>query len=257
MLEKRLEEIYKTIENNQNIRVSQLAKKFQVTPKTIRLDLTRLEESGLIKRVHGGATIVGSNKRIHNMLIKKNQNVNEKKRIALKAYEYIKEGDTIYLDSGSTIFELAKLIDKHVTVITNDPYIAWELTENENVVLYVIGGRLKRVGQHTTTHSNIYCGSEAIKMIKSFSIQKMFVSSSAFNYEQGLMVFSAEDAEVKRAVLSSSRQVYGLIDYSKFNKSALCSFLAADELNELITDSRITEEELKKTEKEGIRIIVA
>jgi len=257
MLEKRLEEIYKVIENKQNVRVSQLAKQFDVTPKTIRIDLTRLEESGMIKRVHGGAVIAGSYNKIHSMLIKKNQNINEKKRIALKAYEHIKEGDTIYLDSGSTIFELAKLIDKQVTVITNDPYIAWELTENEHVVLYVVGGRLKRVGQHSAYHASIYCGSEAIKMIKSFTIQKMFVSSSAFNFEQGLMVFSAEDAEVKRAVLSSSKQIYGLIDYSKFNRSALCSFLAADEINEIITDSRITENEIREAEKEGIRIVVA
>lgn len=258
MLEKRLEQIYKIIEEKQEVKVDELAEMFGVTTKTIRLDLDVLEDSGLVNRFHGGAVLAKSDNRIYNMLIKKAQNIEEKRQIAKKAYEFINEGDTIYLDSGTTTFELAKLIDKHVTVVTNDPYIAWELNKNEYVMLYVVGGRLKRVGQHTSTiHTEIYCGSEAIKMIKSFTIQKMFVGCSALNLEQGLMVFSIEDAEIKKAALSASKKIIGLADYSKIGKSALFSFASVDSLEFLITDRNISDEKVEEAKDNNLDIIIA
>ena len=245
----RLYAIRRMLEENSEIKVSSLAKQLNVSEKTIRVDLEKLEDEGFIQRVHGGAVLVSSYSHDYYLATRKGE-LETKKRLAQKAYEYINDGDSIFLDSGSTTYELAKILNKKVIVLTNDPYIAAELQSKENVILYSTGGRLKRARRNIFT----YVGAEAIRMIRSFSMTKFFLSTSAFNFDQGCMVYSAEEMEVKRAAMASTQQHIALIDHTKFNTSASCPFANCADINVLITDSRITKEEIKEAEKKGIQL---
>ena len=125
MKEKRLEEITKFLGSNGSAEVSQLSALLKVTEKTIRQDLVALEEKGILERVHGGAKIKNNINDIYPFpKRRRDQNLQSKRSIAKAALSFIEDGDILILDSGSTTLELAKILDKKVSVITNDPIIS-------------------------------------------------------------------------------------------------------------------------------------
>lgn len=249
MRTKRLETITSMLESQGNVEVSELSALLKVTEKTIRQDLTTLEKMGLAVRVHGGATLPSGISEIYPIPSRKQKHLDEKKEIASKAISLIDDGDIIILDSGSTTLELAKLLDKQVIVITNDPIIAHTLLYNEKITLFSTGGKLRREFGFT------YAGRDAIRMLNNYHANKCFIGTSAFDTEQGLMVFSSEEGEVKRAIMRASAQTICLADYSKFNKTAFFTFAAPSEIDTIVTDNRITEQDLHVLQSLGIRII--
>ena len=175
----------------------------------------------------------------------------EKERIARGALPYIEEGDAIFLDGGSTTLQLARLLgEKLIVAITNDLLIAMELLNRENVTLYITGGRLRREGVYTLL------GREAERTIRRYNASKLFLGTSALDFRQGLMVLSEDEAEIKRAMIATAKQVICLADYSKFHKSALASFASLKEIETLITDDRIPEPDRQFLQDQGIRLII-
>ena len=120
MLAKRLTEIMNILEKEETASVSYLAKQCGVTEKTIRQDLDKLVKLNMATRVHGGAFLTNSCSEIYPVLARKQKYISEKRLIAQTALELIEDGDTIFLDAGSTVLELARLLNKDVIVITND-----------------------------------------------------------------------------------------------------------------------------------------
>ena len=247
---KRLEEITRLLERQGSVDVNDLSARLGVTPKTIRQDLAKLEELGLLQRVHGGAILKQSgNDGIYPIRERKRHNLAEKERIGRAALKYVEEGDTIILDGGSTTMALARLLgEKPIVAITNDMLIAMELMNKENVTLYVTGGKLRREGVFTLL------GREAERIIKRYNANKLFLGTSALDFRQGLMVLSEDEAGIKRAMIASAKEVICLVDYSKFHKSALVSFATFKDIQILITDARIPEEDQNFLRDQGIAL---
>jgi DeoR/GlpR family transcriptional regulator of sugar metabolism len=248
---KRLEEITMILEKEGSVDVNSLCARFKVTGKTIRQDLVKLEETGILERFHGGAIFKQNGTNIFPIKQRKQHNLEEKQRIAATAQKYIEERDIIIIDGGSTNLEIAKgLGDKQVIVITNDLIIAGELLNKDNVTLYVTGGKLRREGVFTLL------GRDAEKMVQKYNANKLFLGTSALDFKQGLTVFSAEEVEVKRAMMNSAREVICLADYSKFHQLAFASFASLDDIDVLITDNRITMEDQAFLQKKKIKLEV-
>ncbi len=239
MKTKRLEEITKLLGIHGSMGVAQLSESLQVTEKTIRLDLATLEKMGIVERVHGGAIIKSSTNEIYPLPAKRHRNSKEKQAIAAAALSYINDGDIIILDSGSTTLELAKILDKKVIVITNDPFISYLLINNDKVTLLCTGGELRRSAGFA------YTGVDVIRMISNYHVNKSFLATTAFDMEHGMTVFSSMEGEIKQAFLSASDQTYFLVDYSKFHQTALYSFAKTAEVDHIITDSRIPAKEVE------------
>lgn len=110
--------------------------------------------------------------------------------------------------------------DKRITVVVNDLIIAGELMYKENVTLYVIGGKLRREGAYTLL------GRDAERGFEKYQVRKLFLATSALDFEKGLMVLSSDEAEVKRVMIDSAREIICLADYSKFHSQAFVSFCA-------------------------------
>lgn len=246
---KRWEEIVRILERDGSIDVNSLSDHFGVTAKTIRQDLAELEAKGLLERVHGGAVYKSNGSGIFSILERKQHNLQEKARIAKTALKYIENGDTIILDGGTTTLELAKQLGElRLVVITNDLVIAGELLSHESITLYLSGGKLRREGVYTLL------GREAERIMNSYNANKLFLATSAFDFEQGLTVLSDEEAEIKKAMIYSAKEVICLADYSKFHKSALVSFAPLTIIDRLITDNRISETDLKYLKGQGIKV---
>lgn len=248
---KRMEEIVRLLEQHGSVDVGALSERLGVTAKTIRQDLDKLEELGLLERVHGGAVLRRNGNGIYPIRQRKARELAEKERIAAAAYRYIEEGETIILDGGSTTLALAKLLGaKPLVVITNDMLIAAELMGKEEITLYVTGGRLRREGVFTLL------GREAERIIRRYNAQKLFLGTSALDFKGGLMVLSEDEAEIKRAMIQSAQCIICLADYSKFHKSALVSFASLRDLDVLITDGRIPDEDRAAIRGQGLKLEV-
>lgn len=248
---KRWEEIIRILERDGSVDVNSLSVQLGVTAKTIRQDLAELEAKGLLERVHGGAVFKSKGSGVFPIRERKRQNLAEKERIAAAALKYIENGDTIILDGGSTTLQLAKkMTDRHLVVITNDLIIANELLAHDTVTLYLSGGKLRREGVYTLL------GREAEKTFNSYNVNKLFLATSALDFKQGLTVLSEDEAEIKKAMLHAAKETICLADYSKFHKAALVSFAPLKAVDRLITDSRISETDLKYLQGQGIEVEV-
>lgn len=228
----RHEEILRLLNKDRFVKVSQLSRLFDVSEETIRRDLDKLEKDGLLRKLHGGAVPVdiANVDNIKPISERIGENIGEKDIIAKLAYDLIEDGDTLILDTGSTILQLAKILDnKYITVITNDISIAYELSQKENVDLIVTGGNLK-------PNSFTIIGPECEKSISSFNVNKVFLSTSGISLQQGLTTSNNIDASIKKRMIESADNVICLADHSKFGRVALVSFAKISDLNIIVTD---------------------
>ena len=242
----RHQKILDHLQANGAVQVSELSERLSVTPKTIREDLEKLEEKGLLTRIHGGA--VARKDEAEPMLplqIPNTKRACEKEAIAIHALRYIRQDDVIALDAGSTTLEIAKkLPDMPLTVLTNDLLIMRELIAKENIRLVVPGGY---------RHRNVLVGNDALEWLARLNVQKLFLSATGVHDKFGLSVFTGELLDLKKAYLAGAKEIYGVADHSKFDRAALQTFAALEDLDILITDDGL-DEEVRRRYEEGGRV---
>lgn len=242
--------IIERLEQSGAVKVSELSELFQVTEKTVREDLEKLEEKGLLKRTHGGAVLEqGSEDSLLPLQIPNVKHKDEKAAIAELALGIIEPNDIIALDAGSSTLELAKLLpNMPLTVLTNDLLIIRELTAKEAIRLVVPGGY---------RHNNLLIGGESQEWISRLNVHKLFLSTTGIHLEYGLTIFTEELAKLKRLYMDNAKQVYILADHSKFDKGALITFGSLDETHSIITDENLSPEAEEKYTAAGLRILKA
>ncbi len=232
------------------VKVSELSEQFGVTEKTVREDLEKLEEKGLLRRTHGGAVLEQSGEdSLLPLQFPNSKHQQEKAAIASLAVSCIESGDIIALDAGSTTLEMAKqLPNMPVTVLTNDLLIIRELTAKDQVRLVIPGG----YRQH-----NVLIGAESYDWIKRLNVHKLFLSTTGIHLEYGLTIFTEELAKLKRLYMEHAKTVYCLADYSKFGKGALITYAGLSDIDCIITDERLEQETVALYESHGVKMLQA
>lgn len=233
-----MREITELIETQNKVNVKELASIFNVSEKTIRLDLNKLEKTGVLFRTHGGAIKRSFvlDDQLFGGVKKYEQHIKQKQEIAQKALSLIKENYTICLDSGSTTFEIAKLLgDFPVSVITHDLNIITELARKENVELLIVGGLLSK-------NDMIIFSEESAKFIHKQTANIAFIGTSFVSCNNGYTLFKRADKEIKKAYMQISDNVYCVVDSSKFEQKALTRLARVSEMPNLITDSCLDDE---------------
>jgi DeoR/GlpR family transcriptional regulator of sugar metabolism len=230
------------------VTVAELSERLDVTGKTVREDLAKLEEKGLLVRVHGGAVLAQSDQL---GILKSNVSDGiyqaEKAEIADTAQRLIETNDIIALDGGSTTLEIARRLDNRpLTVVTNDLYIINELTRKEQIRLVVPGGYRVR---------NMLTGPEAVAYIRSLNIHKAFLSATGIHLQDGLSIYTGEFIEFKQALLRTAREAYAAADHRKFGRTALRTFAALGELKAIVTDRGLSPDTAEQYREAGIPII--
>ncbi|MCR6111887.1 DeoR/GlpR transcriptional regulator [Bacillus sp. A301a_S52] len=245
----RHERILNELDKHSIVKVSELSDLLQVTEKTVRIDLETLEQRGMLKRIHGGATLAeGEN---HLLPIKKRQleHGDSKHAIANEALKHVEENDTLLIDGGSTTQALASLLgDFPVTVMTNDIKLAYTLLDKERVQLIMAGGT--RIG----TSGSLF-GSEASNMLKKIRVNKIFFGTTGISIENGLTVFNGIHADWKKEALTCSDHIILLSDSTKFQKDALIQFATMDDISHIITDKALDDQLYEKIRNEGRSIV--
>lgn len=251
LAEVRYQHILELLEQQGTVQVSALSDRLGVTSKTIREDLEKLEEKGLLKRTRGGALSLAEEAvSFLPLRLPNRKHLKNKEAIAARAVRFIQPGDIIALDAGSTTFEIARLLpNEPLTVLTNDLLIIRELAVKEQIRLVVPGGYQQR---------NVLVGNDTLDWLDRLNVQKLFLSATGVHEKFGFTLFNVELMPLKKALIQVAKEVYGVVDHSKFDKAALLTFATLDEVDVLITDKAISEETLRRYEDKGnVRIVQA
>jgi len=250
--EERKQKILDLLKEKSKLMVPELCSEFGVSPATIRNDLRELENAGLLKRTHGGAIKVSKTSFELNSYQKKVTNLNEKKAIARIAINYVEDGDTIALDTGTTTLELARLLSsrKNITVVLNDIEIAAYLENEQNIDVILIGGSLRK-GFHCTV------GPIAVRSLQGLYVDKAFMATNGISVKGGITTPNIEQAEVKAAMINMAEEVIVLCDSSKIGNNSFVQVHPITAIDRIITDEGINENDLNEFITEGILVDVA
>ncbi|HKL42428.1 MAG TPA: DeoR/GlpR family DNA-binding transcription regulator [Clostridia bacterium] len=247
--EERLEAIENEVLRKGKVKVNDLAKKFNVSKATIRRDLTELETIGILKRTHGGAVPQSHTKTELSYLEKEDQLLNEKEKIGKYAAVFIKAGDTIALDSGTTTIQIAKSIDvEDITIITNSIKIANLLSKKNKIEVILTGGLLR---QNTLA----LVGPLAEESVNHFNIDKAFLGANGITPDGGFTTPNIVEANIKKTFIKNSERVFFVCDHSKVYKKSFAKIAQMSEVDGLIID-RINEVTLKEFEKKGLNVLL-
>lgn len=248
--EKRLLEIFDILCQNGEVEISRLSRLFGVTEMTIRRDLDQLVRAEKAVRTHGGAMLAASP--IHPAAAQDVPNRDHKLSIARKALTFIRDGTTVFFDSGSTGHTLAQCVSAsaHLTALSNAVATVTELVSRPFVSVIMIGGELKS--------DSLSCrGPAAEEALGRFRVDLAFVGVSAVSARGELFTGSMAEAGFKRKILAAAQQRIVLADSSKIGRQSLCRFADARETQALITDGGLDAEHRAALEKNGVKVIIA
>jgi DeoR family fructose operon transcriptional repressor len=250
--EERRKKIIKLLENKKRASVNELSKNFDVSRATIRRDLSELEKSGFLRRTHGGAILSGSSKLEPSFKEKEDKLAEEKKAIGKKAAGIIKDGDTIFIDAGTTTRQIIDFLDEKndLTIVTHALHIINKINEDKiDCELIVIGGNFKR-----STEAMI--GPLAEDYLKKLRVDKSFIGSNGFNLESAATTPDLSEAKIKEIGLEIAGENFLLFDQSKWEEVYFYRFAELKQIDFIITDL-IEENREKRLNQENIDVILA
>ncbi len=208
--------ILELLKRKKNVKLSELTEELNISEATVRRDLNFLEEKGKIKRIHGGAILV--DKEEEDIDYKKLVYNEEKNLIALKAINYIKDGDTIYLDGGTTVGALIPHLNKfsNLKIVTNSYFYAEELSKISSADTYLLGGKLK-------SRTGATVGVGAVHNLQQYNFDLVFIGANGVD-ENGYYTPDPEEMLVKSEAIKKGNEVYFLCDHTKFYQKSFTRF---------------------------------
>ncbi len=249
MAENRRKDILQILRKKKFQSVSDLSKQLFVSEATIRRDLNSLEKNNEIKRTTGGAFLLDHSKVERPLLLTNRDNADAKKMIADLAIDFISEDQTLFLDSSSTCFLLAKQLNffKHLTVVTNGLLTAHMLSEETSSKIFCTGGEV--YSKRSSTN-----GYHALRFIAEHNSDLCFVSCKGIA-ENGITDITESEALIKKEYHKKSAKTIVLADHSKFNKIYFCEALSFDQIDIIISNKKLPANLFEKAETLGIELI--
>ena len=245
----RHEKIAQIVRQKRVVKVTELCRDLMASPATIRRDLVEMEKLGRIGRVHGGAVSMDNRLEEPQFEDKAILAAGEKQKIAKAALEYIKQGDSIFLDGGSTVLALAGMIQSKtgISVVTNSLRVASTLS-GEGPAMIMVGGEFRRLSQ-------TFVGSLTKPFIDQIHVDTAFMGTIGLSLKDGMTTTDPREAHTKELVIANARQIVLLADSSKIGKVSFVKFGALEQVNVLITDIGIARGELSSLKKIGVKVI--
>jgi DeoR family transcriptional regulator, fructose operon transcriptional repressor len=225
------------------IGIANLARELNVSEMTIRRDLERMEAEGLVRRTPGGAMAESRTRAGIEFSARQRVNPAEKERIGRLAAGLVQEGQTIYLDAGTTVFAMIQYL-KHfqrLQIVTNSLPIQAKLVEISDLDVFLVGGQVLKL-----TVSLV--GTLAVDNLSNLRFDQVFLGTSGIDVDRGLAHDSMEEIPVKRAAAAAGAKVIVLADHSKFRRNAFSLFLPIEKIDVIVTDRPIEGAESRLTE---------
>lgn len=250
-LAERHQYILSRLKKEGNVKVVDLCQDLNVSSVTIRKDLKLLEDKNLLFRTHGGGT--SSNPYTVDKPVNEKEKIRaeEKSGIGAAAAALIEPNDCIIIASGTTVLSLARNIRPrgNLTVITAALNVATELNSHPEIEVLVLGGLLRKSSSSAT-------GSYAEKILDDFSCSKLFLGVDGIDIEFGLTTTNVTEAQLNRKMISTSQKTIVLADSSKFGKRGFGRICGLEDIEQIITDSGISDHMKETLKGMGIEVTI-
>lgn len=213
-----------------SLRVQRLAEELQVSEETVRRNLKRLADGGLVEKMHGGARLAG-NLGETDFQQRLKQNPDAKQIVARHMAGMIADGTSLFLDVGSTTSYIADALRDHcnLLVVTNSVSVAYKLATRGGNQVYMAGGLLR-------AHDGGAFGAEAMTFANNFKTDLAVLSTAGITAEDGFMLADLEEANFSRAILRNAGRRIVASDSSKFGRSAPITLCEPGLIDTLVCD---------------------
>ena len=212
--------ILNELQRNGSVVITDLAERIQVSSMTIRRDLNAMAEDGMVTLEHGGAVLNNGSLFECNMSFKS------------ECMEYINEGDSIFLDAGTTPNEVAVLLrgKRNISVLTHSLMVANTTANMRNIKLIMCPGEFRE-------NSMAFLGPLTDDFIQHFQIDTLFLSLEGIDLNDGLSVVDVQDGHTKKVLVEKAKRVICIADHSKFNKSFFYKIAPVADVDLVVTDT--------------------
>jgi DeoR/GlpR family transcriptional regulator of sugar metabolism len=250
--EERMRQVLQLLETRDSVAVAELAELFSVSEVTVRSDLTTMAQQGLVARVRGGVRALNRGQSEVGFDLRLRLEVRRKSAIARAAAALVDEGEAVALDASTTAYYLALELrsKRELVVVTNGLLVATALADAPGITVLVTGGTLRLSAMSLV-------GDLGTDVLRTTRINKGFLGARGLSLERGLMDLNPDEVRIKQEMADACEQVYGILDGTKWHRSALLSFVAPDDLTGIVTDSSAPEEEIQAWRAVGVEVVAA
>jgi DeoR/GlpR family transcriptional regulator of sugar metabolism len=223
----------------------------EVSVMTIHRDLEKLEQEGNIIRTRGGA--ISGKRQLSatetSLTTRENTNADAKIIIAKKAAQLIEEGNSIFIDAGTTALALAReMPDIELNIFTTAPNIAIELSRLEHPTIYMCGGMMNKANLAVS-------GTATLQMLENVNITIAFIGVSGYSADAHFTCGKEEEKQVKQQVMAKAFKNVILMDDSKYGQVLPFTFGKLEDINVVVSNGKLPEEFVSQSEEEGAILI--
>jgi DeoR family transcriptional regulator, aga operon transcriptional repressor len=255
--DKRAKEILRLLLSHGKTSVEELTELFATSPASVRRDLVRLEEQGLVHRTHGGAML--ADKAVYEPFrfdasfpVREERFAQEKKRIAIAAAELVRENETVGFTAGTTTTQVARNLRhrKGLHIITNAVNIGMELSSSKGLDTTLTGGCMRWPGAFSLI------GPTALEALSVVVMDRVFIGVCGVDPERGATTIEAEEAAVFRTMTRRAKQVVVVADSSKVGMISPAVICPSEDIDVLITDDGISDAAVQAFKGRSIQVII-
>jgi DeoR/GlpR family transcriptional regulator of sugar metabolism len=248
----RMQQVLQMLETRDAVHVTELAEVFSVSEVTVRNDLAELSRRGLVARVRGGVRPLQRGQSELGFDFRLRLEVERKQAIARAAAAMIGDGEAIALDASTTAYYLALELrgKRELVVVTNGILVAASLADAPGINVLVTGGMLRLSAMSLV-------GDLGADLLRATRINKGFLGARGLSIERGLMDLNPDEVRIKQEMAEACEQVIGILDGTKWHRSALLTFAATDDVDAIVTDSSAPADQVEAWQEHGKEVVTA
>jgi len=249
--DERMQHVLRLLETRDSVSVTELANTFAVSEVTVRSDLSELARQGLVARVRGGVRALQRGVSEVGFDLRLRIEADRKQAIAAAAAALVEEGEAVALDSSTTAYYLALELraKRELVVVTNGLLIAAALADAPGISVLVTGGMLRLSAMSLV-------GDLGADVLRTTRINKGFLGARGLSIERGLMDLNPDEARLKQEMAAACERVYGILDGTKWHRSALLSFVSPERVHGIVTDESAPPDEVAAWRAHGVEVTV-
>src|ERR1700733_6421954 len=236
--------------------VEDLATTIDASPASVRRDLIKLAQRGLVNRTHGSVELAG--KMTYEPFrfdaafpLREERFANEKRRIAIAAAEMVNEGDTIALSPGTTTTQVARSLRHRegIHIVTNAVNIGMEFSSLPNARVTLTGGSIRWPGSFSMV------GATAFDSLQRLFFDKVFMGACGIHPIHGITVIESDEALILNEMIKHARQVIAVADASKLGMISAMRVCSSNQIHSIITDDSADPAVVEQFERQGVRVV--
>jgi DeoR/GlpR family transcriptional regulator of sugar metabolism len=246
----RQNQILQSVIHSQRISITEVCETFAVSEATARRDLETLDRQGKIQRVHGGAIVLTEAPPESPILQREGEQADEKIRIGQAAAALVRDGETVFLGSGTTVLGVARALRSYprLTVITNSLPVVNVFAGLDNFSVICLGGMLRDSELSFIGHIT----EQALAEVRA---DKVFIGTRAISLEHGLTHEYLPETMTDRAILKAGQEIIVVADHTKFGRAATVLLAPLESIHTLVTDKGTPQDFLDAVQDRGLRVV--